>query len=155
LVFKDEAVATETLSALKAKSSIISACLYDAEGKALAKFTNESGSGSCPEPPKEDSNEFNTSSQILFKSIFMDNQKIGTVYIQRELGELYTRLKAQLISVTIVVFISSIIAYLLSSIFQRVISEPIVALANIARTISDRPDYSIRAKPQSNDELGL
>jgi PAS domain S-box-containing protein len=55
----------------------------------------------------------------------------------------------------LVIFISFVIAYLLSRTLQKQISIPILALAYTARAISDRHDYSVRARKFSEDELGL
>src|SRR5260221_4790826 len=46
-------------------------------------------------------------------------------------------------------------AYLLSRKLQHQISKPILALAETAKSISDRRDYSVRAKKFGADELGL
>jgi light-regulated signal transduction histidine kinase (bacteriophytochrome) len=46
------------------------------------------------------------------------------------------------------------VALLLSSRLQRLISGPILALADTARAVSERRDYTIRAAKRSADELG-
>src|SRR5213075_3154957 len=43
----------------------------------------------------------------------------------------------------------------MSSVLQRSISRPILALADTAKAISDRKDYSVRARKVGEDELGL
>ena len=50
---------------------------------------------------------------------------------------------------------SFLLAYFLSRILQRRISQPILALAETAKAISDRRDYSVRATKLGEDELGL
>ena len=46
-------------------------------------------------------------------------------------------------------------SYVLSRTLQRKISGPILALAGIAREVSERRDYSVRAEKQGGAELGL
>ena len=45
--------------------------------------------------------------------------------------------------------------YLVTSTLQRIISEPILHLVRIAKNVSSKKDYSLRAIKKSNDELGL
>jgi len=47
------------------------------------------------------------------------------------------------------------VAYALSRLLQRQISSPILALAETAKAVSDRHDYSVRAPKHSEDELGM
>jgi PAS domain S-box-containing protein len=49
---------------------------------------------------------------------------------------------------------SILLAYTISSRLQRTISRPIVHLADAARRVSREKDYSVRARPESKDELG-
>ena len=47
------------------------------------------------------------------------------------------------------------VAYTLSRMLQQQISRPILALAETAKAVSDRQDYSVRAQKFGDDELGL
>ena len=49
----------------------------------------------------------------------------------------------------------STLAYLVSFRLQRLISGPILSLAEVAKSVSEKKNYSIRAQKQSNDEIGL
>jgi len=51
--------------------------------------------------------------------------------------------------------VSLVVAYLLSATLQGTISRPILALAQIAKGVSDRQDYSVRAPKLAEDELGV
>ena len=50
---------------------------------------------------------------------------------------------------------SSCVGFLLSSRLQRVISGPILHLAQTAHIVSDKKDYSVRAVKHSQDEVGF
>ncbi|MDO8541274.1 MAG: ATP-binding protein [Opitutaceae bacterium] len=56
---------------------------------------------------------------------------------------------------TAVLIVSSALVVLGSSRFQRAISGPILALADTARIVSERKNYSIRAVKTSADEIGF
>lgn len=50
--------------------------------------------------------------------------------------------------------IAILVAYLLSSNLQKIISGPILALTRVAKTVSQENKYSTRAIKQTNDEIG-
>jgi len=56
--------------------------------------------------------------------------------------------------VSAAILLSFVVAYLLASRLQRVISVPIVDLARTAAAVSAKKDYSLRAARKSNDEVG-
>ena len=55
----------------------------------------------------------------------------------------------------LVLFGSVLVALVISNALQRQITRPILALAEVARAVSERGDYSIRAHKVSEDETGL
>jgi signal transduction histidine kinase len=91
----------------------------------------------------------------LFRSIRLDGQIVGTLYLQSDLEELYSRLVRYGWIVLVILLASSLLTLLLSSILQHVISEPIVGLAKTARIVSAEKNYSLRATKTANDEVGL
>src|SRR5207302_2517585 len=54
-----------------------------------------------------------------------------------------------------VMAVSLLAAYLLSRVLQGTISQPILLLADTARAVSDRRDYSVRVPKLGEDELGV
>ena len=56
--------------------------------------------------------------------------------------------------VSVVLVVSTLVALALSRLLQRGISHPLLSLAETAKTISTRRDYSVRAIKFSNDEVG-
>jgi PAS domain S-box-containing protein len=69
--------------------------------------------------------------------------------------ELSSRLKRYTGIVFIIMLASSLVALLLSSKLRRVISEPILALAQTMKVVSINQNYSVRALKYSEDEIGL
>jgi len=69
--------------------------------------------------------------------------------------ELYSRLNRYAIIVVIIMIVSSLVALLLSHKLRRVISEPVVELAQMMGVVSINKNYSIRALKHSEDEIGL
>lgn len=153
LSFQDEEDATEVLQALHPQKHIIAAAIYDAGGRLFARY-DPRGSGNIPPRPGADSAEFREDALEVFRRIELRGERIGTVYLRSNLDELTDRFKAQAVTVGTVFLASGLAALLLSSGLQRLISRPILDLANTARAVSERQDYSIRAKKRSSDELG-
>src|SRR5439155_1327362 len=57
--------------------------------------------------------------------------------------------------VVLVMAVCCLVAYGISSVLQKTISQPILALADTAKAISERKDYTVSAPKVGEDELGL
>lgn len=157
LIFDNEDDAQETLAILlKAEKNILFAAIYDQDDKLFAKYKlSDSDTQSLPPIPNEDGCYFKKNHLVLFRQIFLDNERIGKVYIQSNLGEIRTRLKRFAFIITLVLFISILASFILTARLQRFVSEPILHLANVAKKVSQKKDYTIRAEKTSEDELGF
>jgi len=177
LTFNDQKFADVALTSLKAEPHIIAAYIYTRDGKLFARYHRDSMNGQShnsqkeisqkEEPPtlllndpakllnmKGQGHYFKSDHLDLYKPIVLDGETIGTICIRSDLKELNSSLRWYAISGVIIMLISSCLAYLLSSILQRVISEPILQLAETTQVISKEKNYSVRAKKMSDDELG-
>ena len=155
LAFKDTDDATETLKSLKVESSIVFACVYTKEGKVLAYYQHPNyKKGFLPPEYEKECYRFHSDYFELYKRIKENNEVIGTVYIKLDLSDMKTILWLKAGTITLIVLVCSLVAFLVSLKLQKVISGPIVSLAEVARTVSKKRDYSIRAVKQNNDEVG-
>jgi PAS domain S-box-containing protein len=82
-------------------------------------------------------------------------EQVGTVFIRSDLVEIRSRLTTLAKILFFTLLASLTVAYLLSSKLQQLVTQPILHLAQTAREVSTREDYSIRAVKQGNDELGF
>src|SRR5882672_4321731 len=158
LLFNDPSTAEKTLSALEASPNIVSAGIYTPDGHPFAAYRRGHASQPVSLPPMPAAqNQFRwlkDQQVVLVRPIMFQGKTTGTVYIQSDLQELLDRLKRYVIIVTAVLLASLLAALLISSIFRRAIADPVVRLAETARTVSRDKDYSIRAPLTSNhDEL--
>ncbi len=153
LTFGDRATAAEVLQALRPQETIVAAAFYDMDGRLFARYDRQGG-GNLPPRPGPDGAEFEAGGLRVFRPVHLEGQRIGTVYLRSNLDELADRFKAQAATVGTVFLASGLMALLLSSGLQRLISRPILDLAGTARAVSERQDYSIRAHKRSADELG-
>lgn len=155
LTFDNQDDAEKLLAALRAEQHIVAVCIYGTDSQVFAKYLRDDVSGDFPLPePREDSHRFKDGYLVLFRRIVLDNETIGTIYLQSDMQELYSRLKRYASISAIIMLVSSLMAFLLTSKLQREISEPILHLVQTAKVISDQKDYSVRAVKHSHDELG-
>lgn len=155
VLFSDVAAAEDTLSALKARPSIAAAAIYSEDGSLLAVYRREdSPRHPLPLRPGPDGVDFSGGAIAVYRPVFDRGERVGTVYLESDLSEMYTRLKLQAGTVILVFLLAGLAALLFSSGLQRVISRPILHLADTARAVSEHGDYSIRARKHGEDELG-
>jgi PAS domain S-box-containing protein len=91
----------------------------------------------------------------VFRPIVLDGATIGTVCLRSDMNPMYAMLKSNIFIIIAVLLFASLVAYLVSTRIQRIISSPILSLADVAKVISEKKNYSTRAVKSSNDEVGL
>ncbi len=155
LSFDDRRSANETLSALRAEPNLVAACIYTKDGRPFAVFLRGESRRDLPRRPGPEGARFAGGHLVLFQSVIFDGERIGTVYLKRNLLDMDARLERYAGIALGVLLLSSLAALLLSSALQRVISEPILRLAGMAGRVSAERDYSLRAARRGNDEIGV
>lgn len=158
LLFKDKQVATTNLESLAAKKNIIAACIYDKNNKMFANFFRENKKFNyCPLLPyngPDTYTEINNDISKLVKPIIFSGKTIGWVYIETNMVWLSDRMKKLVLLAIFIGFIATGVSLLFAMRVQRYISQPIINLQHILRTITKSKDYSLRARRVSSDEFG-
>jgi two-component system sensor histidine kinase/response regulator len=152
LSFDDKASASEILGRLHAEDSIQTAALLDSAGELFTSFQAAGWPVSGCHGVTGAS--FTQGGLIVTEPIALAGERIGTICIQSDLSDLEARLRGYGIILGVVLLLSSLTALVLSEPLQRVISGPILRLAQTARTVAIERDYSVRAERGSDDELG-
>jgi PAS domain S-box-containing protein len=155
LSFKDKNAARETLAALRAEPYVLSACLYDREGEVFATYYRQGVKQTVPPVVGEEGLTFGKTTLNLFHKITLENEVIGTVLIQSDLGLIRERLRTYLGIIGCVMLSATIVALVLSLRLQKLISGPIMHLADTANSVASEKNYSIRADKTSSDEMGV
>jgi two-component system, sensor histidine kinase len=158
LLFNDMAAATEILSGLKEKPQIKTAYVLAENKETYASFARP-GLRSARNPQellKEAHGEgFHLDLDIeVARPIVVDGQPVGTVLIQSDSSELIERLQRLLLIVVLMMAIAGLVAFILSSILQKLISKPILDLCTTMELVSDDRDYSRRVDKTCEDEIG-
>ena len=156
LAFDDKKSAAEVLAALKVKPHFNCALIYGADGKLFARYGEENFSSQAAGVLAGDGVRFNDGYARLSVPIQVQDAPPGRLQLQARYQDKYRELVGLYATVLSVVVVSSLlIVVLLSSVLQRVISVPIIKLANVAAAITDKEDYSTRAPEGGRDEVGL
>ena len=153
LTFGDRESAREVLNALRAKPSIIAAGIYTERGE---EFVRYAPNASIPLPtllPQDGLHDRGDRLELVY-AIRLDHERLGTLYIASDSRDRYARMKQYAVIAALIVLVSLLIAFVLSSWLQRSISEPIVELARVARRVSRDKDFSIRAKARGSNGSG-
>ena len=155
ITFGDGDAAREILTGLRVKQQIEDAFIVLPNGKVLARVGGNDIAVSPAEYPAHTGFQFHGGDLLQTQEIRLDNAKIGTLYLRSDYGRVYgDLLHLYLFALAAVLALSSGIAFAISSQLQRVISVPIQKLAETARVIAARNDYSLRAEKMEADEIG-
>jgi PAS domain S-box-containing protein len=146
LLFDDATTATENLTALRVKPEVIAACIYNAAGTPVATFVAQGRTVEFPPVETGRVERFGLRAVELFDPIVLDGNRIGTVYILADLGELLVLWRQYLLATGFFILCAAIGAYSLSSRLQHLVTDPLMAIAETARQVTQRKDYSVRAE---------
>ena len=153
LSFENEENAEEILAALKAEPGMEASAVYDKEGNVFVFYPPSLQKDLLPTHPGSGS-WIQDGSMISFVSVLQEGKTVGTLYLRVSLKAMYERL-ARYGTIVAVVLCGSIAgAFALSTVLQKRISGPILALSQAAQKVAERADYSIRAPKLTQDELG-
>jgi signal transduction histidine kinase len=157
VAFDNQRDATEILGALKAERHIVAAALYDKQGELFAHYPAEAAAGFFPPKAGPDGYRFETRHLAGFAPVVQvkGSGRLGTLYLKSDMEAMNERFRLYGVIALLVVTASAGVAYVLSRKLQHQISRPILALAEAAQAVSDRRDYSVRARKYGEDELGL
>jgi PAS domain S-box-containing protein len=156
LAFQDNKDAEKALQAFHVDPSIVFGGIYNNKNELFAAYYRDNNKiKAIPIEFKKTGFLFSNDSLIVSAPIVLDNEVIGTICIQSDLENMYTTLKRGAQIIIAVMFISLTAVFLVSTRLQRVISGPILSLAKVAKTVSEKKDYSVRALKHGSDEVGL
>jgi methyl-accepting chemotaxis protein len=155
LAFDERANGNEILSVLAAKKDIAAACLYNERGEIFATYNRSSQPYAFPGSPDADGYRFTKSFLIIVTPVILDKEKIGQVYLSFDLKESTVRMRTYILIGIGVFVLASLGALAITSQLQTIITKPLLHLSQVARDVSYKRDYSVRAVRTSQDEIGL
>lgn len=155
LVAGDRSVADRNVAALQVRPTVLVTAIYAANGKLYASFVR---AGEAPPPLQLQAvtraARVSGGSVELIQPIMENGQQLGTILLRAH-HDIGARALAYLGIFSLVTLMSMVVALLLSTALQKVITEPLDSMANVAREVVTRRDYSLRAHSTSDDEIGF
>jgi signal transduction histidine kinase/ActR/RegA family two-component response regulator/uncharacterized membrane protein affecting hemolysin expression len=155
LTFENADDARDVLDAFHADPHIVNAALYDKSGALFAQYR----SGAAPKMPAGDLDtdgyRFAGEFAVGYEPVTLEGERIGTLFVRSDLSAIDERIWLYALITAVVIALSALLAWIIANRQQKQISGPILALAETARAISDRHDYSVRAPGANSLELNL
>lgn len=147
--------AEKMLTAIAARPSVVWASVHDPQGRTFAAYSTPDSTYEIVilEPPTY-GHQFTADGLNVFHPIYFENEIIGTIHLHDDLRELDTVFRRDINALALLMLIVLTAAYLIAAALQRFISAPILSLAQTAKDVSDKKDYSLRAQKQGHDEIG-
>jgi PAS domain S-box-containing protein len=155
LAFDNRGVAEEILAALRAEPDIEAAILFDEEGDIFATYPQVLPRSLLPRTMHEKGHQFTDGGLVLFEPVTQEGKEVGSLYLRNSFRGFYEQFWRYGIIVAAVLIGAFAAALILSALLQKRISEPILALTQASRRITENQDYSIRAPKLTQDEIGL
>jgi signal transduction histidine kinase len=152
LAFRDRDEAHTLLTSLAADRNITLACIIDARQQVFALVQlGENETGNCTAPDRQG---FFSTHVNLEQPILLDGEHLGTLRIRANIRDLWLELGRYLLLMALVSVLALVVAILLGKLLGRRVTGPILQLATLARDVSTRRNYSLRAPPGGEDEIG-
>jgi signal transduction histidine kinase/DNA-binding response OmpR family regulator len=151
LLFNDADSARKTLSALQSDPHVLSAAVYTLDGMPFAIFRRTESEPIPPFPgaipAQMESHRIRAREIVVAHTIDSDGKPIGVVSIRSDVQALYEHLLL-FAGIGALVMLASLLASLvLAAIFHKAVADPIIHLAETAKTVSQDRSYSLRVSP--------
>jgi signal transduction histidine kinase len=156
LAFDDPEAAGEVLGHLRSAPQIRAAALYDHEGRLFASYFPPDGNPApVPLKPGPDEAQSGLDRIPIVETVVLNGRRIGTVFVHTDLRALYQQIGTSAAGMALVAGLSLLAAFFAALRLQRYVSAPVLALAQVAKDVSERRDYSLRASHLTQDEVGM
>jgi signal transduction histidine kinase len=151
----DASAAEQILFILYDQPQIVSARIFDSDGKPFATYLRP-GVREETVPDTAGAPGLSTGSRRIrdFRSIEVDNRTIGTIYLESDMRRVFQRIRNYLSILAGIIVLLMPVVLAIASFLQKIISDPIRELDDIAHQIAVNKKYSVRARVKSEDEIG-
>lgn len=155
LEFGDSRGVDDLLQSLSSLTEVEQAIVYDVAGSPIASYSREK---SNPEPAPElfsivggfFGGYLHVTSPIAYRGV-----SHGVLYLKVSLLALDELVSAELRIAVIVAIALVFFSIFLTMLLEGIISRPVLYLADVARSISEKGDYTVRVKVSGRDEISV
>jgi signal transduction histidine kinase/DNA-binding response OmpR family regulator len=155
LAFGDKAAAEEVLRTIRSEQYVMAVILYDKSGRVFAEY-RRSGLGAEFKTParRGEGTTFDSESLTLYRDIAVDGQKAGSIAIVSDLSALQSKMRQYRKISALVLLVSILVTFAISSRLVKLITQPILHLAEVTGRVSEQKNYTLRAVSNGRDEVG-
>lgn len=156
LIFEDPRAAKRNLESTTFRDSIVSACIYRADGSLFADFIVQGSRHGCSEELNAlEVYSWSEDSLLGVSAPIIDSgEQVGSIAIRASTDGIYESLRRALLTVTVAFSVIVFIAlYLIKHLIVKAL-RPLTSLHDTALTISNDPYSKLRAKRAQDDEVG-
>ncbi len=154
IVFDDRKAATENLALLGSRHRIRAAAIYRSGGPPFAEYRADPGQAIPPlDPGGAGARErFAATTLEVVYPVEQDNRRIGSVFVRAE-HDIGDRTLGYAAILAVVSFVSLLLASFLFGRLQRVVTDPLARVSEVAQRVMARRDWSLRAPPARNRDI--
>src|SRR5947209_170167 len=141
IAFEDKKFADQMLGTIRSEHYVMAVVLYDNRRQRFAEYRRRELEPGFRTPEwREDGTVFDKESVTLYRSIWLDGSKAGSIAIVSDLSALQSKMREYRGISALVLLISIVITFLVSSRLVSVITQPILRLAKVADSVSRQKD---------------
>ena len=154
LIFNDPATARQNLALLRVRPQIQAGAIYGADGKLFASYALVPYEQTAlPQQPGKVGYTVAGGRMQVVHPIIDDGERIDTVYLTASY-RLLDRVQSYALILLGVMVGSLLLAAVVAHQLQQAITRPLLAVANVARGVMQRRDYSLRVEEHASGEIG-
>jgi signal transduction histidine kinase len=153
LTFDDVAAVAEDVEALRTQPSVKRAAIFSRTRTLLASYERGEGAriSDCPEPGVY----FESNGLTVVRPVMSGSDLVGYVRVDSDLAAFHSRMGDYGRITVLLTGLAMCAAFAAASHLQRLISDPILRVASLARMVSVHKDYSLRCEIRTEDEIGF
>jgi signal transduction histidine kinase/ActR/RegA family two-component response regulator len=154
LAFNDAKTAQQNLAVLRVRPQILSGAIYTAAGARFASYAQGTSGATYPAKPGSPGYSIEDGELAVYHNIIDNGEMLGTVYLRAryDLGE---RMISYAGILGVVLLGALLIAALVASRLQQGITQPLMAVADVAREVMQKRDFSLRVPGHNSGEIGV
>ena len=155
LLFNYTDEANNVLSKLSAIPNVLDAYIYNKNNQILAVYHK---AAEIPDTSQSITNTkagFSSGYLYIHHAILYKGKTYGTLYLRISAANLEDKFLYNLLVMVILIIILFISISIVANRIQKIISGPILKLAELTASISQSQDFTVQLEPQGNDEVGI
>ncbi|MCX6272239.1 MAG: ATP-binding protein [Bacteroidetes bacterium] len=151
--YKDEA--RDVLAKLDAIPSVLDACIFNANNEIFASYHRNPDEKYSFQQNSKTKNGYSKGFLYIYHPVNYEGKNFGTLFFRISAAAVNEKLVNNLLVMVILILILIFPVIIIANRLQKVISSPVLKLAELTASISQNQDFTIQLEAQGNDEVGI